>query len=97
MGKITATGKRHGATVKVEVEETGGKITVKLDGYDMTETFVQRNMDRIPAIGGSFWPEPMSMLAFWSVLYNAYFDDYRAVILVEGDIGEIPFEDDVVY
>ena len=51
---------------------------------------------RQPAMGGPYFPEPDSMLAAFNVLNSIFFDSLEE-ISVDGDIGEIPYEENTIY
>lgn len=81
------------------VLEDNGEVKVYVNGVESEEW--QDMMDEIaatsPPIAGTFYPEPGTMLAYYYVLTNSYFSEWVESLKVEGDIGEIPYEDDVIY
>lgn len=81
------------------VLEEAGEVTVYVNGVESEEW--QDMMDEIaatsPPIGGTFYPEPGTMLAYYYVLTNSYFSEWVKTLKVEGDIGEIPCEPDCIY
>ena len=48
-------------------------------------------------IAGTFFPEEESMLNVLNVLQYYFFDSKPSSVEVEGDIGEIPYEPNVIY
>lgn len=81
------------------VLEDDGDIRVYVNGEESEDW--QDLMDEIaaksPPMGGTFYPEPGTMLAYYHVLKNSYFADWVTELKIEGDIGEIPYEDGVIY
>jgi hypothetical protein len=47
-------------------------------------------------MGGTFYPEPGTMLSYYNALEKVFFNDLEE-LNVTGDIGEIPSEDGVIY
>lgn len=95
MSKIVATGD----DLILTIEEVDGKITVLFNGEE--DDGLRQNLDEIvaasPPMGGTFYPEPGTMLAYYHVLKNGYFAEWVEKLTVEGDIGEMPCEDGVIY
>ncbi|MCI3027698.1 hypothetical protein LMF32_00920 [Desemzia sp. C1] len=91
MAKITATGKRRGEYLHVVVED--GKVMI--DGEE-SEVYDYVLKDEVVPIGGTFYPEPGSMMNIHNNLQHIFFDD-APKLKVEGDIGEIPYEEGFVY
>ena len=81
------------------VLEDAGEIRVYVNGEESEDW--QDMMDEIaaksPPMGGTFYPEPGTMLAYYHVLKNGYFAEWVEKLTVEGDIGEMPCEDGVIY
>lgn len=90
MSKITA----KNPDVTITVEEIDGEITVLFDGKKDTlqREVLDLRVKYAPPMGGTFYPEPGTMLAYYSVFEASGMD-----ISVDGDIGEIPCEDDAIY
>lgn len=91
MSKITA----KNPDVTITVEEIDGEITVLFDGKKDTlqREVLDLRVKYAPPMGGTFYPEPGTMLAYYSVFESTGMD-----ISVEGDIGEIPCDEgDVIY
>lgn len=90
MSKITA----RVQDVIITVEDIDGEITVLFDGKKdpMQQEMLDLRVNYAPPMGGTFYPEPGTMLAYYSVFEASGMD-----ISVDGDIGEIPSEDDVIY
>lgn len=83
----------------ITVEENDGKITVLFNGEE--DAALHENLKEIaaksPPMGGTFYPEPDTMLWYYNALKNDYFFDWLTRVDVEGDIGEMPNEDGVIY
>lgn len=90
MSKITA----RGQDMIITVEEIDGEISVLFNGKkDSTMLeILELRCKYAPPMGGSFYPEPGTMLAYYSVFEASGMD-----ISVDGDIGEIPCEDGCIY
>lgn len=95
MSKIIADGE----DLMITIEEVDGKITVLFNGEE--DDGLRKTLDEIaaksPPMGGTFYPEPGTMLSYYNALKNGYFFDWLTRIDVKGDIGEIPCEDDLIY
>lgn len=90
MSKIISKSKESTITV----EEKDGDITILFDGVvdgDM-ECLLEIAGDNAPPMGGTFYPEPGTMLFYYNALKHMH-----GTVSVEGDIGEIPHEDGVIY
>ena len=98
MAKIIATGIHFGDRITVEVIQEDGTLVITMCGNESPE--LQKYFDDCianqPAMGGTYFPEPDSMLAAFNVLENIFFDLLEE-IAVEGDIGEIPYEEGKIY
>lgn len=98
MGKIIATGVYCGHRITVEATLEDGTIVIQADEQEVPE--IQKRFDELvkvqPAMGGTFFPGDDSLLSAYNVLQNTFFDTLED-ISVEGDIGEIPMEEGVVY
>jgi hypothetical protein len=98
--KITAEGEVNGIKRYVECFMEDGSPIIEVD-YDFDEKEQERFNELLknpPALGGTYYPLPNSLLAAYAVLQHDYFDDSRKVkIKVIGNIGEIPHEKEVVY
>lgn len=100
MARIKAIGKRSGIKIQVEVFMENGSPVIEVDGdYDETlqEEFNEL-LKNIQPIGGTYYPQPNTLLAAYSVLQLSFFDNIVDVEVI-GDIGEIPtYEgEDIVY
>lgn len=74
--------------VKVyENDELSNEWKVMLD--DMVENS--------PPFAGTFYPEPGTMLGYYLLIAETPFGDLFNSIMVDGDIGEIPFDENVIY
>lgn len=94
MGKIIAKG--DGMTVAVEEHE--GSIRILFDGEENEFMLGKLNDDveYAPPMGGTFYPQPGSMLGYYNALEKVFFNKLTS-IEVNGDIGEIPCEDGCIY
>lgn len=90
MSKIISKSKESTITV----EETGGNITVFFNGSedDGLLAILNDTAENAPPMGGTFYPEPGTMLFYYNALKHM-----PGAVSVEGDIGEIPHEDGVIY
>lgn len=84
--------------LNVTVEEKDGDITVLFNGEvneDM-QFMLELEAENAPPMGGTFYPEPGTMLFYYNALKNGgLFSKFS--VTVEGDIGEIPHEAGVIY
>lgn len=98
MAKIIATGIHFCDRITVEVTKEDGTLVITECGLELPE--LQKDFDECiehqPPMGGSFYPKPDSMLAAFNVLQHTFFDTLEE-ITVEGDIGEIPYEEGKIY
>ncbi len=98
MGKVIATGIYFGHRITVEAIFEDGMIVILVD--EMEVPHIQEHFDELvkvqPAMGGTYFPDENSLLAAYNVLQNTFFDTLEE-ISVEGDIGEIPYEEDKIY
>lgn len=98
MGKIIATGIYCGHRITVEATLEDGTIVIQTDEQEVPE--IQKRFDELvkvqPAMGGTFFPDEDSLLSAYNVLQNTFFDTLED-ISAEGDVGEIPMEEGVVY
>ena len=95
MSKITAKG--DGLTITIE--EKGGSVTVLFNGSEDEMLLDDLNNIAVnsPPMGGTFYPEPGTMLSYYNALRSDFFADLLSEISVEGDIGEMPCEDGLIY
>lgn len=84
--------KSKGSTITVE--EKDGVITVLFDGVvdDVMKDLLDVAAETAPPMGGTFYPEQGTMLFYYNALTNM-----PGTVSVEGDIGEIPHEEGVIY
>lgn len=98
--KIIAEGKINGIKKHIECFIEDGSPIIEID-YEFDEEEQERFnklLKNPPALGGTYYPHPNSLLAAYAVLQQKYFDDPREVkIEVIGNIGEIPGEEGVIY
>ena len=94
MSKITAKG--DGMTVTVE--EQDGSIRILFDGEESEFMLGKLNDDveYSPPMGGTFYPQPGTMLAYYNALNTVFFDKLTS-LEVDGDIGEMPSEPGYIY
>lgn len=94
MSKIVA----KGDGMVVTIEENEGRIHILFDGEENDFMLDKLNDDvkYAPPMGGTFYPEAGTMLAYFNALENGFFNELDEVF-VTGDIGEIPYEEGVIY
>lgn len=95
---IRATGTFEQKTVIVScVEDEKDLIFLFNNHFDsVKEKQIKDEMKKRHIIAGSFSPEEHSMLNIKNVLEFYFFDEFVS-LEVEGDIGELPYEEDVIY
>lgn len=98
MNRIIAKGQYRGMTYDVAVELEGGELIVEVGGEvdSVAHTRLVKLIADQPPMGGTYYPPQNSLLATFNVLTNTFFDDLIE-IKVEGDIGEIPNVEGVIY
>ena len=98
MGKIIAKGKHLTIPVTLICENVGTEIFVKFNNEvnELYEGYFFDRMNECHVISGNYIPDKDSMLNALNVCKN-YFFDSEPTIKVEGDIGEIPYEENTVY
>lgn len=98
MAKITATGTHAGFPVTVVCEGNGNELFLTFNGEanDLYETFFRSSLNEHHSIAGSFVPDSNSMLNALNVCRDYFFDD-SPTITVWGDIGDLPFEENIIY
>ena len=98
MGKVIATGIYCGNRISVEAVVEDGTLLILMNEREVPD--LQKRFDELvkvqPAMGGTYFPDENSLLTAYNVLQYTFFDALEE-ISVEGDIGEIPMEDGVVY
>ena len=98
MGKVIASGIYCGNKITVEAIVEDGTLVILMDEKEVPD--LQKRFDELikvqPAMGGTYFPDENTLLAAYNVLQNTFFDTLEE-ISVEGDIGEIPCEEGVVY
>lgn len=86
-------------TITVTVEEKDGRITVFLNGKQDDE--LKNLLDGLavysPPMGGTFYTEPGTMLAYYNLYTHGDLSHDNAKVTVEGDIGEMPCENGLIY
>lgn len=99
MGKVIASGIYCGHKITVEAVVEDGTLLILLDGeFEVPD--IQKRFDELvkgqPAMGGTYFPDKNSLLAAYNVLQHTFFNKLES-ISVEGDIGEIPYEEGKIY
>jgi hypothetical protein len=98
MGKVIATGIYCGNRITVEVVVEDGTLVILMDEKEVPD--LQKRFDELikvqPAMGGTYFPDENSLLTAYNVLQYTFFDTLEE-ISVEGDIGEIPNEENIIY
>lgn len=98
MGKVIASGIYCGNRITVEAIVEDGTLVILMNEKEVPD--LQKRFDELikvqPAMGGTYFPDENSLLAAYNVLQYTFFDVLDE-ITVEGDIGEIPNENDVIY
>ena len=95
---IKATGTFENNTLTVVCVQDGKDLIFLFDNHfdSVKEKRIKEEMKKRHPIAGSFSPEEHSMLNIKNVLEFYFFDELIS-LEVEGDIGELPYEEDVVY
>lgn len=98
MANIKAVGRIAEEILAVECVERGGVITVTFNGRQdkFLKQFLDSRLDIAPAMGGTYYPETLDMLAYYNILNTVFFDELQS-LETEGNIGSIPYEDGVIY
>lgn len=98
MAKIRAVGEHVGTVVETTCVDVDGELHFFFNkGKDpaLEEVFRMILKERHP-IAGTFTPDEESMLNVLNVVQYHFYDDVPSVE-VEGDIGEMPYEDGMIY
>lgn len=99
MSMIKAEGKFHGNDLSIicmkEDEELFFLFNRSVD-KGLESVFRKIMKERHP-IAGTFCPEEESMLNVLNVIRYHFFDETPSSVEVEGDIGEIPYEPNMIY
>lgn len=95
---IKATGTFENRPLTVSCVENEKDLIFLFDNHfdSVKEKRIKEEMKKRHIIAGSFSPEEHSMLNVKNVL-EFYFFDKLVSLEVEGDIGELPFEEGVIY
>lgn len=98
MGKVIASGIYCGNRITVEAVVEDGTLVILMNEKEVPD--IQKRFDELikvqPAMGGTYFPDEDSLLAAYNVLQHTFFDTLEE-ISVEGDIGEIPYEENTIY
>lgn len=95
MGKIIAKGKKHGFKVTVEFELN--KVLFNGQNDRLLENELSEMLEDPKPVGGTYYPPVESLLNVMNILQYHFFDDTAEKITVEGEIEEIPYEEDKIY
>ena len=98
MSKIITKGKWGSEVMTVICSEEDGQITVTFNGQkdNFLKEILESRMDVAPAMGGTYYPEEGTMLAYYNILNTVFFSKVIEMQVV-GDIGQIPYEDSIVF
>jgi hypothetical protein len=98
MGKVIASGIYCGNRITVEAVVEDGTLLILMDEKEVPD--LQNRFDELikvqPAMGGTYFPDENSLLSAYNVLQHTFFDTLEE-ISVKGDIGEIPYEENIIY
>lgn len=98
MDKVIASGRYLGNHLTVEAVKDGNSIKLLVDGLEIQDIQKDFNeqMKDAPAIGGTFRPEANTLLAAFAVLEQGFFEKLDN-IEVQGELEEIPYEENQIY
>ena len=98
VAKIITKGKWGSEVMTVMCSEDDGQITVTFNGQkdNFLKEILESRMDVAPAMGGTYYPEEGTMLAYYNILNTVFFSKVIEMQVV-GDIGQIPYEDGIVF
>lgn len=99
MTKITAKGKTAtGADCVIVVEEKDGVIIGYINGKkdDTLLQFLDEVACTAEPVGGTYYLKGGTMLDYCIVLESNFFKQLYSIV-VDGDIGTIPYEEGVIY
>ena len=100
--QLEITDRYMGVEVVLTVtEKDNGEIEIETDEevtHPARERFKQA-MESSHAIGGTFWPEPQTILNAIGIIESGFFDamPWERKIKISGEVGEIPHEEGRVY
>lgn len=96
--KITATGKRNGDAITVICDGDNNAFVFTFNGTenDSLQNILTAQANAGVIIGGTYYPETFA-LKLVAALTGWFFDEPPETLEVDGDIEQIPFEDDVIY
>lgn len=99
MATIKAVGMHTGDTVEVICIDVDDELHFFFNrGRDPAlESIIRKILKERHSIAGTFFPEEESMLNVLNVIQYHFFDDAPFSVEVEGDIGELPHEDGMIY
>ena len=98
MDKVIATGIYCGDRITIEAFVENNKIKININEIESTD--IQNRFYELvknqPAIGGTYYPDPNSLLAAYNVLLYTFFDSLDRIDIV-GKLGKIPCKDNKIY
>lgn len=90
MVEIIATGTIAGKEVTL-VYKDGALMPADFPTYH-----IKLAIERVEPLGGTYYPDPYDPLNVYEAFKNRIFDS-EPKITVRGDLGEIPWEPDLIY
>lgn len=99
MATIKAVGRFTGDMMEVTCVDVDNELYFFFNrGKDpVMESIIRKILKERHLIAGTFVPDEESMLNALNVIQYHFFDDAPFSVEVEGDIGEIPYEDGMIY
>ena len=94
MTRIIAKGVKDGKPLTVVWEDGDMYFNVDQDYFLQDE--LERLLEKPRAVGGTYHPPKDSPMNAWNIL-KQYFFDSPVEVEIDGDIGEIPYEEGVIY
>jgi hypothetical protein len=95
VGKIIAKGKKYGFEMIIEYELN--KVLFNNQEDEVLEDELLALLENPKSIGGTYYPPVDSLLNAMNILQYHFFDKPTDEITVEGEIEEIPFEENKIY
>ncbi|MBQ1889990.1 MAG: hypothetical protein II160_04740 [Selenomonas sp.] len=98
-GYIYARGRKWDEDMEIDIRSRTLKdITILLNGHEhpAIRDWLDADCLTSPPMGGTFYPEPGTMLGYYNALQHAFFDELYE-IKVEGKIGTIPYKPGRIY
>ena len=98
MGKVIASGIYCGNRITVEAVVEDGTLLILMNEKEVPD--LQKRFDELvkiqPAMGGTYFPDENSLLTAYNVLQHTFFDTLEE-ISVDGELEEIPYEENMIY